>query len=228
MTKGLPFQPQRFAQYHSPANYHPSDDSESSDPVSFPPPLRPNPATVSRHHASSLPDISSSSSLRLLPATYDDIPEIVDIHIEAYRNDVMVRLEYGDTPIDDIKKAMIANLQEQWSKWDGQGLWAIKAVLNGEAVGCAIWGVKDGKHEKEMQDETNVLSGRREARRHLELRQAFGPPQSRNWSQWRKTSTSNKPRINAANNLRDTAHAKLMQLHAKWVNEDTRFLCEFS
>ena len=138
----------------------------------------------------------------------------------------MVLLEYGGTPIADIKKAMIANMQEQWVKWDGQGLWAIKAVLNGEAVGCAIWGVKDGKHKKETHDEANVLNEGWEARRHLEFRQAFSPPRSSNWSQWRKASTSNKPLTNAANDLRDTAHAKLMQLHAKWVDDNTRFLCE--
>lgn len=227
MTKRRPLQPQRIEQHENPASNHTPDDSEASDPISSPTPLQPNPAIVYRQHARCPLEISSSSSLKLLPATYDDIPDLVDIHIEAYRNDVMVRLEYGGTQIADIKKAMIANMQEQWAKWDGQGLWAIKAVLSGEAVGCAIWGVKDGKHKKETQDEANVLNKRWEARRHLELRQAFGPPQSSNWSQWRKASTSNKPLTNAANNLRDTAHAKLMQLHAKWVDDNTRFLCEF-
>jgi len=213
MTKRHPLQPQHLKD----RNAFPSRKS-----------LQPTPDSISPPHASYPKDLSTSSSLQILPATYDDIPEIADIHIEAYRNDVMVRLEYGDTPIADIKKAMIANMQEQWTKWNGQGFWAIKAVIAGEAVGCAIWG--DRRHKRESHDA--AVGGLGEAKRYMDLRQAFAPPQLQHLSQSKETGNraSAMDKTNAANaesNLRDTAHAKLMQLHAKWVDDNTRFLCEF-
>jgi len=230
MTKSHPVQLHHFRQHHCPKSYQSRDAAEPNDPVPSRTPLQPNAASIDAHLATYPTNPFSLSTLQIVPATYDDIPDIADIHIEAYRNDVMVRLEYGDTPIADIKKAMIANIQEQWTKWDGEGLWALKAVYQGEAVGCAIWGVKDGRHKKASQDEAEVMSGIWEVHTHLELRQAFGPPQYGHWPELRNTnnqaSTTAKYCASAENNLRNAAHVKLMQLHAKWVNNNTRFLCK--
>lgn len=165
---------------------------------------------------------SSSSTLQILPATYDDIPELVDIHIEAYRNDVIVRLQYGDIPIAEIRKNMIAQVRELWVKNGPYERWAMKAVINGEAVGCAIWAIRDKKDKKR----TVVASA---ADQMIGMRQAFtlsGTPVHQKAKQ-RTGAESERASTLETGSLREYAHGKITELHERWVNNDTRFLCEF-
>jgi hypothetical protein len=86
----------------------------------------------------------------LRTATYEDIPALCQIHLEAYIYDQLMQLsqrESGESP-EHQKARMIPVIQKLWKENIDHGLWPVIAESRCDktALGCAFWGFSDHKN----------------------------------------------------------------------------------
>ena len=179
----------------------------------------------------SVPTSNPSPDFELVPATYDDIPELVQIHIEAYEYDQMTLLlrRLSGRSVEDYKRELIARVRQTWGETGEKSwTWVARRKSDGEALGCAVWVINNevGK-EKEMKEaEKDGEQTMEDVLRQLRFgpggagieRKIIGRDANEPIS---KDETPAPPR----KGLNEYSHEKMLAMHERWVPAQTRYMC---
>jgi len=180
------------------------------------------------------PTVSTSDSspdFELVPATYDDIPELVQIHIEAYEYDQMTLLlrRLSGRSVEDYKRELIARVRQTWGETgETAWTWVARRKSDGEALGCAVWVINNevGK-EKEMKEaEKDGKQTMQDVLRQLR----FGPgdvgiDKKRMAGDANEPSSKDETPAPPRKGLNEYSHEKMLAMHERWVPAQTRYMC---
>lgn len=165
----------------------------------------------------------TTSDFELFQVTYDDIPDICQIHIDAYEHDQLTQLEYRGITNEERKKAMINSIRELWPTAEPY-MWGLIARRkeDGEAVGCGIYAFTDKKDLKHGgEDMLNITKA-------LRVQPVMQDSQQSHQAQGPLTAARDKLHTwhQQGKSLQEVAHGHVMALHDKWMdNKKNRFIC---
>jgi len=230
LSQNVPRQPYRhnFSKMRSLANNALNEEAKRNalaytEPLPAPPPSLPIPTPCSDH----------SSDFDIVPATYDDIPELVQIHIDAYEFDQMTLLlrQSSGKSVEDYRRELTEMVRKTWGKsWGTSWIWVARRKSDGEALGCAAWVI----HDKAGKEETmkRSMNDGEQTMEDVFRQMRFGPGgagiEGKSMaSDGNESSSRAETPAPPRKDLNDYSHARLLAMHERWVPAQTRYLCIF-
>jgi len=181
--------------------------------------------------STSSPSSEPARDFELVPAVYEDIPTLVQIHIDAYIYDQLTQLLRRGTDPEKYKRWLTEMVQRSWDK-TSKDTWILvaKRKSDGEALGCAVYQIHDKPGEKTVHEEIGAEGEKTMEGLTAMLRwgvggagiskEKIGRAEDELWSQ------DETPAPPKGKSLEEVARAGMMAMHERWVPAGTRYMCK--
>jgi len=177
------------------------------------------------------PSSDSPSDFELVLATYEDIPALVQVHIDAYIYDQLTQLLRRGTDPEKYRRWLTEMVQRSWSK-TSKDTWILvaKRKSDGEPLGCAVYQLHDKAGEETVQEETGeegerTIEGMIHMLRWGGCEAGIGRERmARDGDDFR--SKDETPAPPKGKSLEEVARAGMIAMHERWVPAKTRYMCK--